>query len=444
MGDNRALRHTVLEHSQGRNGCDRGFDNCARALGSLRRLRKETEMKASDFLILGGGIAGTTAAEVLRELDSYAEISIIEAEPHPLYSRVWIPKYLEHKIKRDALFLRKIQEYAAKKIGLYLSRRVNKVDYQRREVYTDDGNVFPYKKLLIASGGAPSPWTLPGTASPEFAGRILRMHTLDDADNILAKMKSAAGKEVLVIGEGFIALEFMEIFLKNNFTVHAVSKGEYFNEKYLGESGGKIMGELFLKNEIKVHKKTEPATIHGMEVNFTNGDRVLPELVGVGTGIFRNLNPFGGIKTGTGILTNEFLETSEENTFAAGDIAEFPDAYSGATRALGNWTNAVLQGRAAASNMFASLSGDRSKQMPYQVVPTYNISILNLRLTFLGFLEDADEIWEKVYDGAVARVFLKEKKIRGAVLINRFDDKLKIAELIKANGEINELEKAFS
>lgn len=396
-------------------------------------------MKLSDFLIIGGGIAGTTAAETFRELDPYATISIIEAEPYQLYSRVMIPGYLTHKKKRDALFLRTISDYAEKKIGLYLSKTVNGINYQKREVRADTGEIFPYKKLLIASGGKPKQFALPNANVP-----ILRMHTLDNADDILAKMKSANRREVLVIGEGLIALEFIKIFLENGFSPHIVAKERYFNEKKFGEDGGKIIEEGFLRNGVVIHRNTEIMSGNGAEIFLRNGEKIAPALIGAGVGIVRNLEPFGAIKKNIGILTNEFLEASEENVYAAGDVAEFPDVYAGISRVVGNWTNAALQGRAAASNAFASLSGEPGKRAPYQIIPTYNITILNTKLTFLGFLDDSDEIWEKFYDiDSVTRVFLKEKKIRGAVLINRFDDKIKIAELIKAGGGKYELEKAF-
>lgn len=396
-------------------------------------------MKLTDFLIIGGGIAGNTAAETFRELDPYAAISIIEAEPYHLYSRVMIPGYLTHRKKRDALFLRTISDYAAKKISLYLSKIVSGIDYQKREVYTDTGEVFPYKKLLIASGGRPKPFSMPNSNIP-----ILRMHTLDDADDILAKMKSANGREVLVTGEGLIATEFIKVFLENGFTPHIVVKTRYFNERKFGETGGKIIEEGFLRSGVVMHRNTEIMSSNSAEIFLRNGEKLAPALIGAGVGITRNLEHFGEIKKNIGILTNEFLETLEENVYAAGDVAEFPDVYSGVARVVGNWTNSALQGRAVAFNAFASLSGEQNKQAPYQIVPTYNITNLSTKLTFLGFLDDSDEVWEKFYDTAgVTRVFLKEKKIKGAVLINRFDDKIKIAELIKAGGGIYELEKAF-
>src|SRR3990167_423696 len=125
-------------------------------------------MESADYLVIGGGIAGTTAAETLREEDPRAKIAILEAEPHVLYSRVLIPKYIKGQIQKDALFLRKISDYAEKNIDFYPSAKVSKINPERRETILENGQIFSYKKLLIASGGKPRD-IMPGA---------LKMHTL--------------------------------------------------------------------------------------------------------------------------------------------------------------------------------------------------------------------------------------------------------------------------
>jgi len=113
-------------------------------------------MSIYDFLIVGGGIAGTSAAETLREQDRHASIAILEREEHPLYSKVLIPNYLKKKIKREALFLRKTSDYAERGISFFPSTEVKDINYDRREIYSSDGRIFPFKKLLLAAGGVRS------------------------------------------------------------------------------------------------------------------------------------------------------------------------------------------------------------------------------------------------------------------------------------------------
>ena len=164
------------------------------------------------------------------------------------------------------------------------------------------------------------------------------MHTLDDADAIKKAMSEAPCRTALVMGEGFIAMEFIEIFLKNGFSTHVIARGDYFGEKKLGKFGGAFVEENLKRHGVSVHKNTNPASINAC-------------VVGIGTGIERNLSAFSGLEVSAGILTDEFLVSSEPDIYASGDIAEFFDVILKKRRVVGNWTTAFLQGQAAARNM---------------------------------------------------------------------------------------------
>jgi len=383
-------------------------------------------------LIIGGGISGTTAAEVLREKEAHDRIAILDAEAHPLYSKVKIPSYLKGKSTRDTLFLRKLGDYENKKINLYSNTKISKIDPDKHEVYTHEGEIFSYKKLLISSGGYPKPWPAEG----ESSYKLLRMHTVEDADYIKKSMVEAENKEALVIGEGFIALEFAETFILNGFRAHLLERGEVWGgvDGRFGKSGGEMLEENFKRHGVTIHKNVNPEAIGALGIKAS--------LAGVGIGIKRNFDMLAGIKVGRGIITNEFLATTDPDIYAAGDVAEFFDVIAGHRRVVGNWTNSFLQGRTAALNMLASVNGNAL--VPFRAVSAYNITNLGLGLAFVGCLEDADDHLEYVSDTSLARLFFKENKLHGAVLINRFNDKIKLAQLIDAGAAKHELEKTFS
>ena len=372
-------------------------------------------MASVDYLIIGGGIAGTSAAEVLREGDPHAKIAILEAEPHVLYSRVLIPKYIKGQIQRDALFLRKISDYAEKNIGFYPSSKVSKINPEKREAVLENGLIFSYKKLLIASGGKPRD-IMPGA---------LKMHTLEDAEKIKDAINNAKDKTALILGEGFIALEFISTFILNVFKTHLIAKGSAWGEARLGRTGAEMLEEVFKKYGVVMHKK------------IADGEKIKTALVATGVGLSRNLEAFAGLEVGQGILTDEFLETSRPGIFAAGDVAEFFDVIAGRRRIIGNWTNSFLQGRAAALNMLGS-------RAVFKNVSTYNISCLDERITFAGDTEDFDDSLEIKKEGSLLRSLFKENKLKGAVLINRFNDKIEITRLIEAGAAKNEVAKIFS
>ena len=382
-------------------------------------------MPTIDYLVIGGGIAGTAAAETLREEDPHAKIAILEAEPHVLYSRVLIPKYIKGQIQKEALFLRKISDYAEKNINFYPSAKVLKINPEKREAILKNGSIFSYKKLLIASGGKPKTWTSDVQVDVGRPFQVLRMHTLEDADAIKEAIENAKIKEVLVIGEGFIALEFIRIFILNGFKTHLATKGDVWGEARLGRTGAEMLEEVFKKYEIVVHKKT------------ADREKIKSALTAAGIGLSRNLEAFAGLEVGRGILSDEFLETSRPGIFAAGDVAEFFDVIAGRRRIVGNWTNSFLQGRIAALNMLG-------RRVLFKNVSTYNISCLDERLTFAGDTEDFDDVLEIKKDGTLLRALFKENKLKGAVLINRFNDKIEMTKLIERGAEKDEVAKIFS
>ena len=400
-------------------------------------------MQSVDYLIIGGGIAGTTAAETIRAHDASVAIAIVEREPYPLYSRVLIPHYLKKKIEREQLFLRTTADYEKQRIGFYGSAVMVGCDVERHEVTAllggkESDEIFSYKKLLIATGGTPKP--VPSTLSFGDAIPMLRMQTLSDADAILDALSGASAKEAAVLGEGFIAMEFIETFFINGFRVHALCRGGLFGEKRLGVQGARMLEELYQKHGIRFYKNIKDEEIARRDVWLAEKSKPFPiAVVGAGIGLARSLDMFGALTSNRGIVANEYLQTSNPNVYTAGDVAEWFDNLKGRHTLVGNWTNAFVQGRIAALNMLGH-------KTPLRTVPTYNIVNFGINVTFVGDIEGEDDVWEEV--GTVVHPFLRRVlfqsgKTIGGVLINRFSDKTRLASLIEAGASRNDVEKTF-
>lgn len=381
-------------------------------------------MTRYDYLIIGGGITGVTAAETIREKDPVATIAIISLEPHLLYSRVLLPSFLKNRIPREKLFLRKTEDFVERKIDFFAPETVASIRVDRKEVITVSGANIGFGKLLIACGGYPKPW------HPEEEHQY-RLQTLDDADRLLRDIGMI--QKPLVIGGSFISLEFLEIFLAHNIKPTLIASGKHFFEKLLDDIGGEIMHNNFIRRGIEplfddsIATISEASPLHKVT---TKGLRELhTDAFLLGIGIDRSIEFLkdSSITLGTrGIQTNEYLETNQEGIYAAGDSAEFYDVLSGKTRVLGNWTNAFLQGKRVGLNMV----GERE---PFRGIPTYSITNLGLHITSLGEI-DATEAETVVRTNPARdqyeRFFLRNGTLVGAVLINRFQDKAKISELI--------------
>ncbi len=379
-----------------------------------------------DYLIIGGGIAGITAAETIRAEDTSAHIAIISEESHVLYSRVLLPYYLKRHIPRSKLFLRTLKHFTEKKIDLHQSATVQSIDAQHKDVMLADGKTIGYGKLLIATGGRVKDW-----GKPEDKEMLYRLQTLDDADRLADKLETI--KNPLVIGSSFISLEFLEIFLANHITPMLLVQGKHFFGHLLEEEGGALMQENFDRLGIQTDYEDTIANIittpKGTEIKTKNFKKFPTDAVAVGIGIDRNLEcaKDAGFAIGKqGIKVNEYLETADPSVFAAGDVAEYYDIISGNERAVGNWTHAVLQGKRAGLNML----GQRE---PFRSVPSYSITNLGFQITALGDTADYDDSAMRIDKDAkqYERFFLKGGILVGAALINRFRDKNHIAQLIE-------------
>ncbi|MBI3631153.1 MAG: FAD-dependent oxidoreductase [Candidatus Sungbacteria bacterium] len=396
-------------------------------------------MERYRYLIIGGGIAGLSAAEAIRAHDAARSIAIVCAEPHLPYSRVLLPSYLKKRIGRERLFVRTPQHFVQNRIEILLDRAAVKLDTGSGEVVLSDGTSLGYEKLLIASGGRVAPWGL--DTDQKY---IHRLHTLQDADRLHSAL--ARIQRPLVVGSSFIALEFLEIFASNKTPAHLITRGPHVFSAFLDAAGGELLSANLARHGVILHAQDEIATIvdHGEDFEMTtrNGEVLAGDAIGVGVGIERNREIFegSGIRFGLrGIAVNEFLETNIPGVFAAGDIAEYTPTGAEKGTIGANWTNAVLQGERAGRAM----AGYRGA---FTHVPAYSITNFGFQITILGQCDPAMDTIVRMEKGKnhYERFFIHNGLMTGAVLINRFADKTHLAALIGQKTEVETYRRRLS
>lgn len=400
-------------------------------------------MKSYDYLIIGGGISGITAAETIREHDFSGTIAVLSEEPHILYSRVLLPSYLKGRMPREKLFLRHHNDFVKKRIDLLLGVKAMYVDVKFRRVSLPSHEFMGFKKLLIASGGRTKTWSI-----SENKPYIYRLQTLDDADKLFSEMSLI--KQPIVIGSSFISLEFLEIFALNNIKPMLLCRDDYFFKNFLDPRGGELLKENFEKYGIKT--QFNDAVLELNEVKAEGDETILRiitkayrrlegDALALGIGLERNIDFLrgAGILLGEkGIRTNEYLETNVEGIFAAGDVAEFYDVIYGKHRLIGSWTNAFLQGKTAGLNMIG-------KREVFRNVSSYSITNLGFQITILGecSADSDEEVRIDLRKHQYERFCIKNGVLVGAMLINRFQDKPHLAKLIESKTNIENYREAL-
>ncbi len=395
-------------------------------------------MKTVDFLIVGGSAAGTTAAEVIRSLNPGGSITIVTDEGEE-YSRVLLPFYSRNKIKREQVFLKTPDWYKQKNIELIRKTKAVGLNCADHIVTLSDGEEIKYGKLLLAIGGNA---TRLGVAGSQLEN-ILYFRTLEDTDKIV-KAASQSQKGVIV-GGGLLSLDFSTCFKANNVSeVTILVKEPYFWASRLSPDSSKVMVSVLAKNGVKVLTGEETDHFEGSgkvsAVIAKSGKRFISDVVGVGIGIRVDLEWVNraGIKTNKGILTNEYLETSAEDVYAAGDCTEFADVIFERQHMMGNWANATTQGQMAAKGM----AGQRTV---YETASSYSDSFFDGTYSFIGVTDSAfaDEVISRgsVEEGKMTQIYIKTidgiRRIVGATVINSAGEVSPLTMAVKGKADIS-------
>ncbi len=383
-------------------------------------------------VIVGGGIAGTTAAEELRKLRPDDGITIVSEEQHPIYSRVLLPHFLNGKVPRERVFLKKEQWYAEHGIEWLRGTRVDALDLNSRFAALSDGRELPFDRLLIAAGGEVR--TLPD----DLRG-ISYFRTLDDADHLLQLLgELPSGARGAIYGGGFIACEYLNLFAHAGLPTTVALRGPHFwSHVFDAETGALVNGHLRSRG-VEVAAGAAFAGVKGeREVRALRTDKgTFPcSILGIGVGIEPDLSWIraAGIEVGSGILTNEYLETNRPDVYAAGDAAEFFDTITGRHLHVGNWMNAMSQGRTAAKNM----AGERTA---FQLVSSYATNALGLEIIFVGDVSRAHADGIAVYGsasaGGVTQLFSRDGRLVGATIVGRNADRAPATKAIQARSPL--------
>ncbi len=340
------------------------------------------------YVIVGNGIAGTTAAEEIRKNDAEGEITLITKESLPLYSRIRLPDFLCGKVSEKELIIKNQEWHDKNRINLVTNVEIERIDFNDKKVFskkiddniknqdslnsnnidkTDGYAIFNFDYLLLAVG---SNSFIPPVSGNDFAG-VMALRNIFDAKNIVKKIEKKGGnsKNIVIIGGGLLGIEAAAAFVNAGLRVTVV---EYFNRllprqldsdasillKKLLENMGMsfsldaVTDEIVGKVSEKAHKIT--SLIKGLKlkpqvtgVKLKSGEILEANYVLFSAGVRPDLSLVqnSDIKIDKGIVVNEKMETSVESVYAAGDAAE----YTGVNFCI--WQEAMEQGRVAGTNM---------------------------------------------------------------------------------------------
>jgi NADPH-dependent 2,4-dienoyl-CoA reductase/sulfur reductase-like enzyme len=350
-------------------------------------------MQTYRYVILGGGIvAGYAARELVEGGLGSGELAIVSTDGSPPYERPPLSKgFLAGTEERGDLFINGCDYYAGHGIDLRLNAYVTALDLRRRLLHTATDEEIGYEKLLIATGARVRWLDIPGAR----AAGVHYLRTLDDAERL--RTAAASATRAVVLGGGFIGLETAATLRGRGLEVTLVVSGARVWERLFTPPISDSFERYFAERGVRIVKRARAIAIEGWDraaaVVLSDGRRLPADLVVAGVGVLPATEALegSGLALDDGVLVDEYLETSEADVYAAGDVARYQDVLFETRRRVEHWDNAVEQGRHAAR----ALLGQRA---PFVHVPYFFSDIFDRSYEVWGDPAGADDV---VYRGDV-------------------------------------------
>ncbi len=314
--------------------------------------------------IVGGGLAGATAAVTVRKLGYAGRVVLFAAEQELPYQRPPLSKgYLLGNTAREKLWVRKEQWYSDHGVDLHLGTPVLAIDPAAHTLRTETGETS-YERLLLATGSQPRHLRLAEEAGPP----ALYLRTLADSDRLREAL--TAGAHVAIVGAGWIGLEVAAAARLQGcqVTVHDVAPVPL--AAALGPEVGRVFADLHRAHDVDLRLGTAVTASE-----LATADVIV---VGIGAVPLTALATDAGLDVDDGVLVDATLRTSHPDVFAIGDIANQFHPRLGERVRVEHWDTALQQAKVVAQNLLGAAE-------PYDRLPYFYTDQYDLGMEYVGY-----------------------------------------------------------
>ncbi|MBS1694979.1 MAG: FAD-dependent oxidoreductase [Actinobacteria bacterium] len=330
---------------------------------------------SSNFLIIGGGLAGAKAAEALRDNDFDGHILLFGAEDHLPYERPPLSKeFLAGKKTLPDFTVQPAAWYRDHHVELQLGTTVSAIDPGAHTVTLPDGAALAYDKLLLATGSGSRRPPIPGAD----ADGVHYLRTVADAEALDAKLTS--GSTLAVVGAGWIGLEVAASARTRGVNVTVVEAAELPLLAALGREAAEVFAGLHREHGVDLRLGSSVQAIDSAGLTLGDGSTVAADAVLVAVGAAPNIGlaEDAGLATGQGgVLVDSALRSSDPDIFAVGDIAAAQHPVLGVRIRTEHWANALNQPAVAAAGMLG-------KTAHYDALPYFFTDQYDLGMEYVG------------------------------------------------------------
>ncbi|KXA93593.1 hypothetical protein AKJ37_02095 [candidate division MSBL1 archaeon SCGC-AAA259I09] len=355
--------------------------------------------------IIGAGPAGVNVVETFRRFDRDSEIVMFSDEPYPPYSPPAMMKYFQ--TGRELHYWKGKNFPDVFNVEYNQGAKVDDVYPDDHSIQLDDGKLVNYDKLVIASGGR-----LYAAKLEEFKEGVYNFKSLSAAEDLFGRVKDKKANSALVIGAGFIGTEVGLLLKDMGLEVTQLVRSRVMR-RMLDPETSKVVLEMIKDRGIKTRRGDDADAVsfvgekRAEGVKVKSGDVVTADLLIAATGMKPNIEFLDGssIETDWGVIVDDHLRTNYPDIYAAGDVAEDFDRFTGERTVHAIFPNAVDQGKIVAYNLLG-------REVTYEGSLSMNsLKHLGVPVIAAGSME-GEEIRRRT-DASLRKIYLKDDKITG-------------------------------
>jgi len=382
------------------------------------------------IVICGVSAAGLSCLDNLYKIDRNIDCTLISEEPTYPYSRCLLTYYLAKELLLKEMEITN-PDYYEDNIKWVFGERAIKIDTKNQVIITNNGNIFNYDKLLLATGAEAIK-----TSYMQNNDRIFNLRYLKEAQHIDKKLKSIA----LVVGGGFVGIKTAYGLVSRGIKTTLIIASSYPLSTTVDEETGNLIKDQLNKMGIDVFTETdivETKVKNGSLISVLSNGRILTTdiaIVGKGVKPRCDLAKSSGIKVENGIIVDEHLRTSVENIYAAGDCCETYDIVRKKRVVNAIWPNAVEQGRYAALNMLGydvsypgSIAMNSIKTNTFHLISAGDLKVKDAKV-FTNFSKSKNQY---------VKILVKDDKVVGCAFLNCYEYAGVVVELVKSGKEVS-------
>jgi nitrite reductase (NADH) large subunit len=359
------------------------------------------------YLIVGNGVAGTTAAENIRKNDPNGEITIVTEEKLPFYYRIRLPDFLCGEVEESNLIAKKEEWYEKNNITLLLSTKIIKGSIQDKILVSSSGESISFDHLILANGSTPNIPAIPGSDKKG----VFTLHYIQDAKDIISYADGC--KKAILIGGGLLGLESGNGLKKLGLEITVIEFFSRLLPRQLDNEGARRLQSILEERGFSFRLGVKSSTIEGdgavQGVRLETGEFIAADMVLISAGVNPKLELAQqlGLDCNRGVKVDKQMRTSHPDIFAAGDIVELEG------KTYGIWPAALEQGKIAGTN----ISGEEAT---YEGTVLSNIlKVAGINLASAGDIDAENHYESKIVSSATIykKAVIDNSKVIGCIML---------------------------